>query len=262
LGAEGIALLGMLIGMTGCGEIDAQARNAEGVRLFEQCRYPEAARQFQEAMYDDPCGANAYYNLAATYHCTGLTEHRPADLTQAESYYNLCLDRNPDHADCYRGLAVLLAEQGRNDEAFRLVEGWNQRQPCSADARIELARLNEEFGNRPAAKEYLIEALAIDPDNPRALTALGKIREEAGDTTQALANYQRSLGQDNRQPQVAARVSALQAGSSTCNCTPAPAGSVAGAPTPAARVAGVPTPANPATRVVDRDQTPAPAPLR
>jgi tetratricopeptide (TPR) repeat protein len=107
-------------------------------------------------------------------------------------------------------LAVLLAEQGRNDEAFRLIEGWGQRQPGSADAKIELARLNEEFGNRQKAKEYLIEALAIQPDNARALTALGKIREEAGETCQALADYQRSLDNDNRQPQVAARVSALQ----------------------------------------------------
>jgi len=260
LGVQGVALLGMLVGMTGCGEIDAQARNAEGVRLFEQCRYPEAARQFQEAMYDDPCGANSYYNLAATYHRTGKLEHRPADFAQAESYYNLCLDRNAEHADCYRGLAVLLGEQGRTDEAFRLVEGWVQRQPCSADAKIELARMNEEFGNRQVAKEYLIEALAIEPDNPRALTALGKIREDAGDTAQALVNYQRSLNQDNRQPQVAARVSALQAGSFAG--APAPAGNVAGVPTPAANVAGVPTPANPATRVVDRDQTPAPTPLR
>jgi tetratricopeptide (TPR) repeat protein len=250
----------MLVGMTGCGEIDAQARNAEGVRLFEQCRYPEAARQFQEAMYDDPRGANSYYNLAATYHRTGLLEHRPADLTQAESYYNRCLDENPEHADCYRGLAVLLAEQGRNDDAFRLIEGWNQRQPCSADAKIELARLNEEFGNRQVAENCLIEAVAIEPDNPRALTALGKLREDAGNKTQALANYQRSLSQDNRQPQVAARVSALQAGSFAA--APAPAASVAAVPPPAGNVTGVPTLANPATRVVDRDQTPTPAPLR
>ncbi len=234
LGAEGIALVGILFGLTGCGEFTAQARNAEGVRLFEQARYQEASREFQEATYDDPCGADGYYNLAATFHRMGRLEHRQADIVQAESYYNLCLDRNPNHTECYRGLAVLLAEQGRNDEAFRLIEGWGQRQPGSADAKIELARLNEEFGNRQKAKEYLIEALAIQPDNARALSALGKIREEAGETCQALADYQRSLDNDNRQPQVAARVSALQTGGA-----PASAGGTG-------------------TRVVDRD----PAALR
>ncbi len=224
----------MLVTLTGCGEIAAQGRNTEGVRLFQQGHYPEAIHEFQEASYADPNSADAYYNIAATYHRTGRLEHRQADLEQAESYYNLCLDRDPNHTECYRGLAVLLAEQGRKEEAFRLIEGWVQRQPASAEAKIELARLNDEFGNRQAAKEYLIEALVAQPDNPRALTALGKIREDSGDTAQALANYQRSLMQDNRQSQVAARMAALQTGTAVAA---APAGT---AP----------------TRVVDRDTTP------
>jgi tetratricopeptide (TPR) repeat protein len=203
-------LAGILFGLAGCGGFNAQSRNSEGVKLFQQARYQEAAKEFQEATYADPTNADGYYNLAATYHRIGKVEHRQADLDQAETYYNLCLDRNGNHTECYRGLAVLLAEQGRTDEAFRLIEGWVQRQPGTADAKIELARLNDEFGNRQAAKDHLIEALVIQPDNARALTALGKIREDAGEAAQALANYQRSLLRDSRQPQVASRVSALQ----------------------------------------------------
>ena len=209
-GISGLAVAGIVFGLAGCGGFNAQGRNSDGVKLFQQARYQEAAKEFQEATYADPNNADGYYNLAATYHRIGKVEHRQADLDQAETYYNLCLDRNANHTECYRGLAVLLAEQGRTEEAFRLIEGWVQRQPGVADAKIELARLNDEFGNRQAAKEHLIEALAIQPDNPRALTALGKIREDAGDAGQALANYQRSLLQDNHQPQVASRVSALQ----------------------------------------------------
>lgn len=207
---RGLLLAGMLLGLTGCGEFAAQGRNSEGVRLFQQARYPEAMQQFQQATYDDPGDADAYYNMAATYHRTGKLERRQADLEQAERYYNQCLDRHPNHAECYRGLAVLLAEQGRKDDAFRLVEGWVMRQPCSADAKIELARLNDEFGNRQVAKDQLVEALAIEPENARALAALGKIREDAGDRAQALANYQRSYLRDNRQPEIAARIAALQ----------------------------------------------------
>jgi len=127
--AAGLLLAGMLLGATGCGGVAAQGRNSEGVRLFQQARYQDAAKQFQEATYADPNNADGYYNLAATYHRIGRLEHRQADLNQAESYYNLCLDRNSNHTDGYRGLAVLLAEQGRKEEAFRLVEGWAQRQP-------------------------------------------------------------------------------------------------------------------------------------
>ena len=217
---RGLLLAGLLLALTGCGEFAAQGRNAEGVRLFQQARYQEAMRQFQQAAYDDPVDSDAYYNMAATYHRTGQVEHRQADLDQAECYYNQCLDRHPDHAECYRGLAVLLAEQGRKEDAFRLVEGWVMRQPCSADAKIELARLNDEFGNHQVAKNQLVEALAVEPENARALAALGKIREDTGDRAQALANYQRSYLRDNRQPAVAARIAALQVGSAPSATAP------------------------------------------
>lgn len=213
-------LAGMLLALTGCGEFSAQGRNAEGVRLYQQARFQEAMQQFQQATYDDPRDANAYYNLAATYHRTGQLEHRQSDLDQAECYYNQCLDRNANHTDCYRGLAVLLAGQGRKEDAFRLVEGWVLRRPDAADAKIELARLNDEFGNRQAAKDQLIEALAVEPENSRALAALGKIREDAGDRAQALANYQRSFLRDNRQAEVATRIAALQIGATHPTTSP------------------------------------------
>ena len=214
-------VLGVLALAAGCSSFAGQGRNAEGVRLYQQGRYQEALRQFQEATYTDPIKSDGYYNLAATYHRLGLLEGRQSDLDQAESYYNQCLDRDPNHCECYRGLAVLLAEQSRNEEAFRLLEGWADRQSGSADAEIELARLFQEFGDRPAAKEHLIEAIQVEPDNPRALAALGKIREDLGEPEQALVNYQRSLWHDRFQPQVASRIAALRS-------TTAPSTSIAG----------------------------------
>lgn len=207
----GAALVGMTLALAaGCADFSAQGRNAEGARLFSQARYPEALRQFQEAAYTDPTNPDGNYNLAATYHRLGLMEDNESYLRQAEHYYHMCLDQGGNHSDCYRGLAVLLAEQGRNEEAFRLLEGWVDREPDAAGAKIELARLFEEFGDRPAAKEHLIEALEADPINPRALAALGKIREEMGEPAQALADYERSLWHDRFQPQVASRIAALR----------------------------------------------------
>ncbi len=216
----GIALAGTL----GCGNFASQGRNAQGVRLFQQAQYQAALRQFQEATYTDPDDPDGYYNLAATYHQLGVVENRQTDLDQAETYYNMCLDKNEDHRDCYRGLAVLLAQQGRNEESFRLLEGWTQRQPGSADAKIELARLNQEFGYRSEAAENLAEALAVDPNNSRALAAMGRIREETGNHAEALRNYQRSLAYDRFQPQVASRITALRSTIRTTAPATAPAG--------------------------------------
>jgi tetratricopeptide (TPR) repeat protein len=215
--------LGLLsLGLAGCG-ITSKAQNAEGVRLFEQGAYPAAIQNFQSAVYNDPRNANAYYNLGAVYHRLGNANSRDTDLDQAEMYYHQCLDRNYNHVDCHRGLAVLLVEQERSEEAFELLEGWSFRSPYLADPKIELARLYEEFGEPDTAEQKLHEALAVEPNNSRALAALGRLREEAGELGQALADYQRSLWGNRFQPEVAARVAALQAqlGSSTVASAPA-----------------------------------------
>jgi tetratricopeptide (TPR) repeat protein len=221
--AAGWGLLALVLtASSGCSEFLAQGRNAQGVRLYQQAQYQDALREFQEAIYKDPKNPDGYYNIAATYHRMGSAQHSKADWDQAEHFYNLCLDQNDNHVDCYRGLAVLLAEQGRNDEAFNLIERWAASKPTTADAKVELARLYEEFGDRQKSKENLIEALAIQPDHARALAALGKIREDAGETSQALANYQRSLNSDNNQPQLASRVTALRGGMPTSATTTPP----------------------------------------
>jgi len=218
-----------LASAAGCGSFIAQARNGEGVRLFEQqARYHDALREFQEATYADPTDPTGYYNQARAYHQLGLAGNDEADLTRAEDMYNLCLDVAENHPsefevrNCYRGLVVLLAQQGRHDEAFRLIEGWADKQPDDPEAKIELARLCEEFGNQAEAETHLVDALKAEPHNARALAALGKISEEKGQTQQALRNYQRSLLSNRFQDQVASRVSLLQSTTGAPVSTTAP----------------------------------------
>jgi tetratricopeptide (TPR) repeat protein len=195
----------------GCSQVTSQALNSEGVRLYQAGNYQQAADHFQRAIASNPKQATSYYNLAAALHKSGKLTGQPNDLAQAERLYNQCLEYDPNHTECYRGLAVLLAETGRTDASFRLMEGWAARSPHLADPRIELARLLEEQNNTELASARLVEALAIDPHNSRALTALGRLREVSGDRAQALANYQRSLALNRYQPEISARVAALQA---------------------------------------------------
>ncbi|MCA9235305.1 MAG: tetratricopeptide repeat protein [Planctomycetales bacterium] len=201
----------VLLAHAGCTQMTSTALNAEGVRLYQTGDYRNSMDKFNKAIAANPKEATSYYNMAAALHKNGKLYNRPEDLQQAERLYNQCLDYDGDHAECYRGLTVLLTETGRQDSAFRLLEGWAGRSPQNPESRIELARLLEETQNYPQATTRLVEALSIDPQNARALTALGRLREMAGDQSQALANYQRSLNVNRFQPEVAARVAALQA---------------------------------------------------
>lgn len=213
-----------LVAQLGCSGMTSRSLNAEGVRLYQSGNYQQAAATFQKAIASNPRSADAYYNLASSLHKNGKLYNRPQDLQQAEQLYNQCLDYDPNHAECYRGLAVLLAETGRQDASYRLLEGWAARSPQNADPRIELARLYEETNNMQLAASQLEQAVTIDPGNARALTALGKLRESTGDTQQALANYQRSLAINRFQPTVEARVASLQAGGAVAPATPTPPG--------------------------------------
>ncbi|TWT35850.1 cellulose synthase subunit BcsC [Posidoniimonas corsicana] len=206
-----LALLPTLACLSGCNTVNSQANNAEGVRLYTQGAYDQAAVKFQEAIASNPDSADGYYNLAASLHKAGAMYNRPEDIKQAEVLYNQCLERNPNHVECYRGLAVLLTETNRRDAAFRLLNNWNAASPQNPNPKIELARLLEETGQFDEAKAQLIAALEVAPADARAFTALGRLRDQAGEYQQALANYQRSLAINGAQPQVAARVATLQA---------------------------------------------------
>ena len=195
--------------LTGC-QVASKGMTVDGVRLHQQGNYQAAAARFMQAIATNSKDADAYYNLAATYHQTGRLQGREVDLRQAENYYNQCLDYNPNHTECYRALAVLLADTNRNDASVRLLEGWAARNPASADPKIELARVLEELGMSEKAVARLEEGLSVEPNNARALAALGRLREQSGDPDQALAVYKRSLAVNQYQPHVAARVASLQ----------------------------------------------------
>ncbi len=195
---------------SGCGW-NAKTLNGQAVASFQQGNYDAAKASLHQAMSHDPKNPHVYYNLARSHHETWKLQQNESDLMQAKSYYEHCLRFDADHAACNRGLAVLLVEQDRSEEAFTLLENWSLRSPHLAAPKVELARLYEEFGETDTAKEKLVEALAAEPQNSRALAALGKIREQQGDLSQALADYQRALATDPNQTGVATRIAALQA---------------------------------------------------
>jgi tetratricopeptide (TPR) repeat protein len=188
----------------------ANGNNTEGVRMYQQGNYTGAIMKFNQALSNDPNNPDAYYNLAATYHQLGKLQKDANSLKLAENLYSQCLSRDRNHTDCYRGLAALYVETGREQQAFTMLQQWAGSSPHVADARIELARLYEEFGQTEPARQQLYEALAIAPNDARAWAALGHQREKAGDHAQALANYRRAQAANSSHVGVAGRIAALQ----------------------------------------------------
>ncbi|MFM2003121.1 MAG: hypothetical protein RI963_2547 [Planctomycetota bacterium] len=203
-----VAALTLLVALSGC-KTPAQTQNTSGTAFYQQGQYTAAMAEFQKAISSDPRNADGYYNLAATMHRLGVQQRDGAMLGQAESLYNQCLDHAPNHVECHRGLAVLLVDTGRPDRAFALMKNWAAQNPTLSEPRIELARLYEEAKEPQTAQKYLENAIQVDPNNPRAWLALGRLREVQGDLVQASQNYQRSLAINPSQPMVTERIAAI-----------------------------------------------------
>ncbi len=201
--------------LSGCGSFTAGSKNADGVQLYQQGQYQAAIEKFQEAANANPTDPDAAYNLGRVYHRMAALNGDSKAASQAEQFYRMAIDRDANHVEAHRALAVFYVEQGESNKAFALLGDWATRSPDVADPRIELARLHEEFGDKDAAEERLVDALRIDNQNPRTIAALGRLREEAGDYAQAMENYRRSLELDQFQPELASRMTALQSATST-----------------------------------------------
>ncbi len=207
-GAGALLIANLLAVTCGC-QLVSTGQNMKGVQLYEKGQYYGALEEFQRAMANNPNDADSYYNMAATLHRMGTANKDQQALQQAESLYNECLNRNPNHAACYRGLAVLLAQTERSDRAFVLLQNWAVRSPQNADARIELARLYQEYGDTKTAELQLQQAMQLDQTNKRVWTASAALHEQKGDYQQALANYQRAYTLNGYNPSLANRITAL-----------------------------------------------------
>ncbi len=221
-------ILGFLfcIGASGCTRL---AQNGTGVTLYQQGRYAEALQSFEQAKQTDPTNPDTYYNLASTYHRLGTAAKDQKMLDNAEAIYNQALELSPNHVECHRALAVLLVETGRSDKAFTLLKRWAQRSPNISDARVELAKLHQEFNQTKTSEQYLDEALAMDPNNARAWAERGRLRENSGELMQAVQNYQQSIAINSLQPDLYQRIGALNV-RLTQNALSTTGTSIAGAP--------------------------------
>ena len=225
---RGISIVSLLLlGTLGC---VSQNQTAEGVRFYGQAQYDAAMTAFQSALKENPNDPNALYNVAATYHqsakaslASGQAATAQQQYEQAAQYYQLCLSKNGNHADAYRGLAALYMDCQNADAAFQLLIGWSNANPASAEPKLELARLYQEFAQicmiqgrtdvvqdcRKASEQLLQQILATEPTNYRALRALGFLKEQSGDVSGAVYEYQRSLQAYPQQKDLEERMTAL-----------------------------------------------------
>jgi tetratricopeptide (TPR) repeat protein len=188
VGASAMLAGSLLIGVTGCGDalIYAKESSRQGMELYNQGDYGQAAVTFANATRQDPRDYRSYYYMGASYEANHAYQ-------QAISAYKSCLDVMP------------LTLEGKNNVAFRnhtidslataisksathSEEALALEQKANGKASVEdmwlLAKVYRYGGDADAAIDAYNKVVLVAPDN-------FTIAKEAG-------LYEADLGQNNR----------------------------------------------------------------
>lgn len=122
-----------------------------------------------------------------------LAHQREGRFNEAETLYREILSSQPDCAEAYGDLAILLYQVGRLGEAEEACRQAIARQPASAEAHANLAAVLQAQGRYRAAEAAAREALARRPDYAEAHNNLGNALERLERFEQAEASYRRAL---------------------------------------------------------------------
>jgi tetratricopeptide (TPR) repeat protein len=202
---RGLFALASISIVAGCGTMGGSMANRSGMSYYKKGNYAAAAGEFQNAMKSDPANPDYIANLAKS-------RMKMGDASNAERYYRQALTIDPSHQPSYHGLAELMLDQGRGQEATAMLSTWAGTQPYVAESHVELAWLQRELGNDSGAVQSLERALDVNPNHATALAHMGQYYEEAGQLEEAVAYYQDSLHADWNQPEVHSRMAAASTG--------------------------------------------------
>jgi putative PEP-CTERM system TPR-repeat lipoprotein len=187
---------------------------ARGLIAFEERGYPDAQREFEQALALAPNHMLAVYYLGATHFAQGnwriaenhlarfnaryphvsdatrllaMARAREGDLGRAESTLRTILQKDPKDVAALRLISGIQMSQGRDQEALAQLRQLVSLDPDSARARVQLGFALLEQGGRQEGMSELETAIALDPENLAGLeVALVIERIRGGEHDQAL----------------------------------------------------------------------------
>ncbi len=198
------ALLFVLVAMLGGCTSELQKNRELGVSLYQKEHYDQSLAALTTALKCDEFDA-----VSNTY--AGLIHYRAGNYQQACYHFKTALQADPSSEQAKAGLTAALIRLDKPDLALDYLERasalaekvkdprWkksfaNRRYQDQTDEglftgragdRLRIGRTYEKLGDYDNALLYYKKALAVAPDNPSVLFAVGLLFEKTGDKTVA-----------------------------------------------------------------------------
>jgi len=162
------------------GEINA------AMALSQAGKADEAIAAYEGILAKAPGVPLVHYNLGNAYKKKG-------DLPKAEEAMRRSVELNPLFVDGWVGLATLLAEGGRRDEAIKAVKEGVAANEQSGRLQYALGVLAEGGGDAATAKQAFLKAEELDPQNVETQYHLATVALNMNNKQEAIARLEKFI---------------------------------------------------------------------
>ena len=169
-------------------------------------RAKEAGQSYQKAVEAMRAGRDAeaealfmailaeFPGLAEVHHNVGYLRARRKDFPAAEASYRKAIELQPQSAESYMALSVLLADQKRGEEALKLLQDEAERFSQDAKFQFALGAAAFNLGQSPAAEAAFGRAAALDPAQVEVQFYLGSLALGRNDVPGAVQHLEKYVG--------------------------------------------------------------------
>ena len=174
-------------GTAGAAPVDATKLAADinaAMTLSREGKLDEAIAAYEAIVAAVPAVPLVHYNLGAAY-------KRKGDLAKAEAAMRRASELDPLFVDGYVGLATLLAESGRQDQAIEVVKQGAAANERSGRLQYALGVLAEGKGDTATARQAFLKAEELDPQNVETQYHLATVALNMNDKAEAISRLEK-----------------------------------------------------------------------
>lgn len=161
-----------------------------------------AIETYRNILSTEPKNEDALFGLATTY-------HRIGNLDQARPYYAQLLTVNPNHREGLNNFLALVSDEAPQ-EALAELERLEQRNPDFSPIPAQQAALLSKSGFPDQAREKMLRAIELAPDNLTYKYNLAIMLDKQGNYADASALYRLLIDASLKGQKIPAPLEAIQ----------------------------------------------------
>jgi type IV pilus assembly protein PilF len=140
---------------------DAEINHNYGLFLCQTERAPDSIKYFMQAVKNP-----LYATPSRSYSAAGLCTLRAKNAKEAEQFFERALRLEPDEPASLINLSQIRYQQGKMDEARRLVARYNKLGEPSSESLWLALRIERKLGQRTAEQSYANQLRRRFPGSP------------------------------------------------------------------------------------------------